>query len=92
MTNQFSNNSPRKIDNTLLVVDKEHPLDTLPFISDALTFIATYFGLDPDSPKNARAEIGAGIIISFLSAAIDDVQDAMAEKYLNQNSNNDVKR
>ena len=82
MNQTIIKSSPRKIDNTLLVVDKEHPLDTLPFISDALTFIATYFELDPDSPKNARAEIGAGIIISFLSAAIDDVQDAMAEKYI----------
>ncbi|THB69260.1 MAG: hypothetical protein D6B27_00820 [Gammaproteobacteria bacterium] len=70
----------------------KNTLWTHSLFSDALTFIATYFGLNPDSPKNARAETGAGIIISFLSAAIDDVQDAMAEKYLNQNSNNDVKK
>ncbi|THB66634.1 MAG: hypothetical protein D6B27_06300 [Gammaproteobacteria bacterium] len=91
MTSRISKNCPRKIDNTVLVVDKDHPLDTLPFISDVLTFVATYFGLNPDSPKNARAEVGVGIVIDFLSAAIDDVQDALAEKYIKRDQGSDIK-
>ena len=86
MTNTTSKHSPRKIDNTLLVVDPEHPLETLPFISNALSFMATFFGLDPSSPKNPRAEIGAGVILDFLSAAIDDVQDAVVDKYMKPQS------
>ena len=88
MTNTITKHSPKKIDNTLLVVNPEHPLETLPFISDALAFMGTFFGLDPSSPKNPRAEVGAGVILDFLSAAIDDVQDAVVDKYMKPNSDN----
>ena len=89
MTNTNFKRSPRKIDNTFLVVDQERPLETLPFISDALVFMGTFFGLDPSSPKNPRAEVGAGVILDFLSAAIDDVQDALVDKYMKQNADKD---
>ncbi len=89
MTDTITKHTSRKIDNTLLVVNQEHPLETLPFISDALVFMGTFFGLDPSSPKNPRAEVGAGVILDFLSAAIDDVQDALIEKYMKQNGDKD---
>ncbi len=88
MNQTITKHSPRKIDNTLLVVDKEHPLETLPFISDALTFMGTFFGLDPSSPKNSRAEVGAGVILDFLSAAVDDVHDAVVDKYMKPDDDN----
>ena len=89
MTDTITKHSPRKIDNTFLVVDQERPLETLPFISDALVFMGTFFELDPSSPKNSRAEVGAGVILDFLSAAIDDVQNALVDKYMKQNDNVD---
>lgn len=82
MTNTTTKHSPRKIDKSLLVVDPEHPLETLPFISDALVFMGTFFGVDSSPPMNPRAEAGAGIILDFLSASIDDVHDAIMDRYL----------
>ncbi len=82
MTNTITKHSPRKIDKSLLVVDPEHPLETLPFISDALVFMGTFFGIDSSPPMNSRAEAGAGIILDFLSASIDDVHDAIVDRYL----------
>ncbi len=89
MKNTITKHSPRKIDNTLLVVDPEHPFETLPFISDALVFMGGFFGLDPSSPKSPRIEAGAGVILDFLSAAIDAVHDAVVDKYIKQDGNTD---
>ena len=82
MNQTITKHSPRKIDKSLLVVDPEHPLETLPFISDSLVFMGAFFGIDSSPPMNPRAEAGAGIILDFLSASIDDVHDAIVGKYL----------
>lgn len=75
---------PRKIDNSMIAVNHEQPLDTLPLISDALAFMGTFFTLNSSSSKNPRADSGACVILDFLSAAIDDVQDALDVKYREQ--------
>ena len=72
----------RHIEKSLFVVDPDSPLDTLPFISDALICMATFFQLQPSLDKTARAEIGAGLLLDLLAYAVDDVQDALEEKYL----------
>ena len=75
----------RKINNSLIAVNHDQPLDTLPLISDALVFMGTFFSLNPSSSKNPRADVGASVILDFLSAAIDDVQDALDVKFRKQN-------
>lgn len=90
MTDTITKHSPRKIDNTLLAVDQEHPLETLPLISDALVFMGTFFVLNPSSSRNPRADAVAGVILDFLSAAIDDVQDALVNKYMKQNCDKEL--
>lgn len=50
--------------------------------------IEIFFGLDSSSPKNPRAEVGTEVILVFLSAAIDNVQDTLVAKYIKLSSNN----
>lgn len=47
-----------------------------------------FFGLDTSSPKSPRIEAGAGVILDFLSASIDDVHDAIIDKYIKHDGGN----
>lgn len=73
----------RHIEKSLLVVNPEHPLDTLPFIRDALSCIGAFLQHEPALNNTARAEVGAGLILDLLAYAIDDVQEALEEQYSN---------
>jgi len=81
MAETISMPSPRQIEKSLLVVDREHPLDTLPFISDVLLCMGAFFQLDPALDKTDKAEVGAGLILDLLAYAIEDVQGALETKY-----------
>lgn len=81
MTETTTTHSARQIENSLLVVEHESPLDTLPYISEALSFMGAFFELNPSSDKPAIVEKGAGLILNFLSLAIDDVQEALKKTY-----------
>lgn len=69
--------APRNIDKSLLIVNPEHPLDTLPFIADALTSMGTMLQSKPDLGKTDNAESGVGLIIELLGCAVADVQQAL---------------
>jgi len=81
MNQVISEHTAKKIEKSLLIVDPEHPINTLPFISDALTCMGTFFQLEPELDKTSKAETGAGIILQLLALAIDDVQDAFEKQY-----------
>ncbi len=83
MVQTISIPSPRHIEKSLLVVDREHPLDTLPFISDVLFCMGAFLQLEPALDKTAKAEVGAGLILDLLAYAIEDVQAALENKYSN---------
>lgn len=73
--------SPKRIEQSPLIVDRENPLDTLPLISDALICMATFFQLEPTLDKSAKVEVGAGLILDLLAYAIEDVQEALEDCY-----------
>ncbi len=81
MTKTSSPLSTRRIDKSLLIVDRENPLDTLPFISDALISMATL--LQPGSIMNTtiQTKAGTGLILDLLAYAIEDVQEALEAGY-----------
>ncbi len=83
MTQTITITTSRHIERSLLVVDPEHPLDTLPFISDALSCIGTFLQHEPALNNTAGAEAGAGIILDLLAYAVKDVQEVLKEQHRN---------
>jgi len=83
MTQTITIAMSRHIERSLLVVDPESPLDTLPFISDALSCIGTFLQHEPALNNTAGAEVGAGIMLDFLAYAVKDVQEVLEEQHRN---------
>ena len=72
--------TPRAINKSLVIVEPENPLETLPFISDVLIFMGACLQQQPGLNSYDRTETGAGIMLDLLAYAIDDVQVALEEK------------
>lgn len=64
-----------------LVADYDSPLNTLPFIRDALCCMGAFLQNEPELPDSPGAEVGAGLIVCFLAYAVDDVLAVLRERY-----------